>query len=242
MWLSILGKNFALDSGTKHWPWNLSAVQSRTVDFVKSAPRCTSASQLEVTMRVLGDVGVAQEQGCQMAYSFQTKNPNLVRFCTDLQLEDVGIHILCPFGLHILLQFGILCGYLVYFVVIWSILWLFGVFFPFWYLVQRTIWQSCSSTLCSVLLANANCVIWAAWVFRSNPFGFLKKTRKGGSWRFAAFIPFHIFRDELLPRNPKPLVSIGFAANTHSSTTSRSKSKNIGRQVQVTMYVGNKVG
>jgi hypothetical protein len=95
-------------------------------------------------MRVLGDVGVAQEQGCQMAYSFQTKNPNLVRFCTDLQLEDVGIHILCPFGLHILLQFGILCGYLVYFVVIWSILWLFGVFFPFWYLVPRKIWQPCS--------------------------------------------------------------------------------------------------
>jgi hypothetical protein len=42
---------------------------------------------------------------------------------------------------------------LVYFKVIWStmfaafwyILWLFGIFFPFWYVVPRKIWQPCCS-------------------------------------------------------------------------------------------------
>jgi hypothetical protein len=36
---------------------------------------------------------------------------------------------------------GIFYGYLVYFVFIWYILWLFGIFFPFWYVVPRKIWQ-----------------------------------------------------------------------------------------------------
>jgi hypothetical protein len=30
---------------------------------------------------------------------------------------------------------------LVYFVTIWYILWSFGIFFPFWYIVPRQIWQ-----------------------------------------------------------------------------------------------------
>jgi hypothetical protein len=33
---------------------------------------------------------------------------------------------------------------LVYFVALWDILWLFGVFFLFWYVVPRKIWQPCS--------------------------------------------------------------------------------------------------
>jgi energy-coupling factor transporter transmembrane protein EcfT len=38
--------------------------------------------------------------------------------------------------------YGILYGHLVYFVTIWSILWLFGIFvFTFWYVVPRKIWQ-----------------------------------------------------------------------------------------------------
>jgi hypothetical protein len=49
------------------------------------------------------------KQGCQTAY-FQTKNPNLGQFGR----EGVGI------------------GDLVYFT---TILWLFGIFFQFWYVV-----------------------------------------------------------------------------------------------------------
>jgi hypothetical protein len=36
---------------------------------------------------------------------------------------------------------GIFCGQLVYFVAIWYILWLFGIFSQFWYDVHRKIWQ-----------------------------------------------------------------------------------------------------
>jgi hypothetical protein len=37
--------------------------------------------------------------------------------------------------------FGIFYGHLVYFVAVWYILWLFGMFYPFWYVVPRKIWQ-----------------------------------------------------------------------------------------------------
>jgi hypothetical protein len=30
-----------------------------------------------------------------------------------------------------------------YFMAIWYILWSFGIFFPFWYVVPRKIWQPC---------------------------------------------------------------------------------------------------
>jgi hypothetical protein len=48
-------------------------------------------------------------------------------------MEDVGILHICPFGLFY--------GYFAYFVAIWYILWLFGIFFSFWYVVPRKIWQ-----------------------------------------------------------------------------------------------------
>jgi hypothetical protein len=48
-------------------------------------------------------------------------------------MEDTGIHILWPFG-----QFS---GHLVYFRTLWCILCSFGVLSPFWYIVQRKIWQ-----------------------------------------------------------------------------------------------------
>jgi hypothetical protein len=38
---------------------------------------------------------------------------------------------------------GLFYGHLVYFVAFWSILWLFTIFFPFWYVVPRKIWQPC---------------------------------------------------------------------------------------------------
>jgi hypothetical protein len=54
---------------------------------------------------------------------FQTKNPDLGKFLRALQWK-VQVHYihLCPFCLFY--------GYLVYFVVIWYILWLFGISFP----------------------------------------------------------------------------------------------------------------
>jgi hypothetical protein len=63
-------------------------------------------------------------QGCQMA-CFQTKNPNLGKFCRDLQWKML-IYFMAIW--YILWLFGIFCGYVVYFVAIWYILWLFGIF------------------------------------------------------------------------------------------------------------------
>jgi hypothetical protein len=40
--------------------------------------------------------------------------------------------------------FGLFYIHFVYFVAIWYILWLFGIFFLFWYVVQRKIWQPCA--------------------------------------------------------------------------------------------------
>jgi hypothetical protein len=60
------------------------------------------------------------QQGCQMAY-FQTKNPNLGRFWTDLVYFMHIWSILRLLGIHILWPFGIFCEHLVYFMVIWFI-------------------------------------------------------------------------------------------------------------------------
>jgi hypothetical protein len=64
---------------------------------------------------------------------------------------------------YILWSFGIFCGHLVYFVVIWYILWSFGIFcghlvcvFPFWYDVPRIIWHPCCKPLSSVRQADAS--------------------------------------------------------------------------------------
>jgi hypothetical protein len=64
-------------------------------------------------------------------------------------MEDVGKLCICPLHRPILRLFGIFCGHLVYFVAIWYILWpfgiptlcTFGIFFPFWYVGPRKIWQ-----------------------------------------------------------------------------------------------------
>jgi hypothetical protein len=56
---------------------------------------------------------------------FQTKNFYLGKFLEGLAMEVVGLFD----------------GDLVYFTNIWYILWLFGIFFPFWYVVPRKIWQ-----------------------------------------------------------------------------------------------------
>jgi hypothetical protein len=81
-------------------------------------------------------------------------------------LRSFGIHILWLFGtfcvhlvyfmvfgtfcVHLVyfMGFGTFCGHLVYFMVIWYILWSFGIVygylvyaFPFWHAVPRQIWQ-----------------------------------------------------------------------------------------------------
>jgi hypothetical protein len=80
-------------------------------------------------------------------------------FCGNLVYFDAIWYILWSFGIHMLWPFGIFCGHLVYlfcgqsvylfcghlvnffqlvyFVVVWYI-------FPFWYIVPRKIWQSCT--------------------------------------------------------------------------------------------------
>jgi hypothetical protein len=84
--------------------------------------------------------GRVRDRGCQMAY-FQTKNSYLGKFWRDLQWK---------------MPVYIFYVYLVYFLAIWNTLWPFGIFyiwcflehfFPFWYVVQRKIWQPCSGPL-----------------------------------------------------------------------------------------------
>jgi hypothetical protein len=73
----------------------------------------------------------SSEEGCQMAY-FQTKNPNLGKFWMGWEMGNVDI-----FYDHLVYFTAVL----VYFVTSWYILWLFGTFLPFWYVVPRKIWQ-----------------------------------------------------------------------------------------------------
>jgi hypothetical protein len=61
-------------------------------------------------------------------YIFSNQKSKFGYILEGLAMEDVGI-FLCPFGA---------------FTTIWYILWLFGIFFPFWYVVARKIWQPCS--------------------------------------------------------------------------------------------------
>jgi hypothetical protein len=84
-------------------------------------------------------------KGCQMVY-FQTKNPNLGKFWSVLQLK------ICTYFMtiwYILLPFR-------KFIAIWYILWSFwyifpvlvyvssfGIVFQFWYVAPRKIWQPC---------------------------------------------------------------------------------------------------
>jgi hypothetical protein len=43
------------------------------------------------------------------------------------------------------------CWY-TYLMAIWYILWLFGLFFPFWYIVLRKIWQPCLRPFFTILV------------------------------------------------------------------------------------------
>jgi hypothetical protein len=79
---------------------------------------------------------------------------NLGRSCNGRCWHFYGqmVYILWPFGtfvviLSILRPTGIFYGHLVHFVVIWYI-------FPFWYIVPRKIWQSCSGRGCSCMWRN----------------------------------------------------------------------------------------
>jgi hypothetical protein len=54
---------------------------------------------------------------------------------TLLATEDVGT---CY-------PFGLFYGLLIYFETMWYILWSLGIFFTFWYAVQRKFWQPCRS-------------------------------------------------------------------------------------------------
>jgi hypothetical protein len=69
--------------------------------------------------------GCSQNQGCQMAY-FQTKCTNLGTFWKDLQWMMVVYFMAI---LSILWPFGIFCGHLVYFMVIWNIFSQFGMLY-----------------------------------------------------------------------------------------------------------------
>jgi hypothetical protein len=63
-------------------------------------------------------------QGCQMAY-FQTKNPNLDKFCMEWKM----VYFMAIWS--ILRPSGIFCGHLVYFTAIWYILWPFGIVYGY---------------------------------------------------------------------------------------------------------------
>jgi hypothetical protein len=64
---------------------------------------------------------------------FQTKIPILGKFLDGLAMETDGKF--WPFGLFY--------GHFVYFMVVWYVWGSLGIFFPFWYVVQRKIWQHC---------------------------------------------------------------------------------------------------
>jgi hypothetical protein len=63
---------------------------------------------------------------------FKPKNPNLGKFWSVLQWK---MFVYLVTILSILRPFGIFCGHLVYFMVVWYI------FSPFWYDAARKIWQ-----------------------------------------------------------------------------------------------------
>jgi hypothetical protein len=64
---------------------------------------------------------------------FQTKNPNLGKFCRVLHWKMLvcfnGHLVIFPAIWYILWHFGIFYGTLVHFIAIWYILWHFGIFY-----------------------------------------------------------------------------------------------------------------
>jgi hypothetical protein len=64
---------------------------------------------------------------------------------------------------------------MVYFMAIWYILWSFVIFFPFWYVVPRNIWQPCRSVMSAVSESkcqgsNQGPMLWFFVYFRRNFF------------------------------------------------------------------------
>jgi hypothetical protein len=97
-------------------------------------------------------------QSCQMLY-FQTKNCNWGKFWGSCNGK-------CWY---ILRTFGLCYGHLIYSMVIWYILWPFGIFSSFWYVTPRKIWQPCQA-----LWSSGTFYVWGdgrKWVVRSNPAG-----------------------------------------------------------------------
>jgi hypothetical protein len=61
---------------------------------------------------------------------FSNQNSRFGQILEDLAIKDVNIYTYIVDILSILRPFDIFCVHVVYFVVIWYILWSFGIFFP----------------------------------------------------------------------------------------------------------------
>jgi hypothetical protein len=96
--------------------------------FISSSSHLFSQNRGPIFLRFPWICVCGLKHGSQMEY-FQTKNNNLGRFWVDLQWP-----------------FGLFYGHLEYFVALWYILWLFGIFSQFWHVVPRKVWQPWSQT------------------------------------------------------------------------------------------------
>jgi hypothetical protein len=133
------------------------------------------AGQLVVLVGVVGNELSAWEKQEQRSAGlpdgiFQTKNFNSSKFWRVLQWKILVyfmaiLSILLPFGKR------------TYNVAILHILWLFGVFFPFWYVVPRKIWQPWRSA-CPFAANERRNIIHIFQVYVANVRGAAVATRK----------------------------------------------------------------
>jgi hypothetical protein len=123
------------------------------------------------------------KQGCQMTY-FKPKISIWVNF--GRSCNERCWYISWPLGP--------IYGHLVYFVAIWYLVWLIGIFFPFWYVVQRKIWQPClkaangthteltnvghSKEKCFRWFSSVKRCFWDLWWFCGNPNRQVTKLKK----------------------------------------------------------------
>jgi hypothetical protein len=88
----------------------------------------------------------------------------------------------------ILPPLGIVCGHLVY----------FGIFFPFWYVVPRKIWQPWFRSLHELLIQTFFCLLWKKWNEHLVAFSglqmFFFKQLNGWPWRI--FLSLKICRTQ----------------------------------------------
>jgi hypothetical protein len=111
----ILGKIFTNSSGHPGWERpRISNANFKGLFLVRLPEKCKHKWD---RIRWIFLFGYTTLHGCQMA-CFQTKNPNLGKFLRDV----VGIFY-C--------RFGLFYTHLVYVVVIWYILWLFGIWYGY---------------------------------------------------------------------------------------------------------------